>query len=73
MKLFYFLKKDSVLFPKKGKPLECFQLGKNSNDYEGSRDYEGPCLKLDTMIMKVPGLKLNAVIMKVPRIMKVPT
>ena len=45
----------------------------NSNYYEGPRDYEGPCLKLDTVIMKVPGLKLNAAIMKVPRIMKVPT
>ena len=42
-------------------------------DYEGSMDYEGPFLKLDAVIMKVPGLKPNAAIMKVPRIMKVPT
>ena len=42
-------------------------------DYEGSMDYEGLFLKLEAVIMKVPGLKPNAAIMKVPRIMKVPT
>ena len=42
-------------------------------DYEGPMDYEGPFLKLETVIMKVPVLKVNAVIMKVPMIMKVPT
>ena len=42
-------------------------------DYEGPMDYEGPFLKLEAVIMKVPGLKPNAAIMKDPRIMKVPT
>ena len=46
----------------------CFLL-----DYEGPMDYEGPFLKLEAVIMKVPGLKPNAAIMKVLRIMKVPT
>ena len=42
-------------------------------DYEGAMDYEGPFLKLEAVIMKVPGLKPNAAIMKDPRIVKVPT
>ena len=42
-------------------------------DYEGPKDYEGPCLKLEAVIMKTPSLKLNAVIMKGSMIMKVPT
>ena len=35
-------------------------------DYEGPKDYEGPFLKLEAVIMKVPGLKPNTAIMKVP-------
>ena len=46
----------------------CFLL-----DYEGPVDYEGPFLKLEAVIMKVPRLKSYTVIIKVPRIMKVPT
>ena len=46
----------------------CFLL-----EYESPMDYEGPFLKLEAVIMKVPRLKSNAVSMKVPRIMKVPT
>ena len=42
-------------------------------DYEGAKDYEGPCLKLEAVIVKVPSLKLNAVIMKGSMIMNVPT
>ena len=42
-------------------------------DYEGAKDYEGPCLKLEAVIMKVPSLKLNAVIMMGSMIMKIPT
>ena len=42
-------------------------------DYEGAKDYEGPCLKLEAVIMKIPSLKLNAEIIKGSMIIKVPT
>ena len=35
-------------------------------DYAGAMDYEGPFLKLEAVIMKVPCFKLNAGVMKVP-------
>ena len=67
-----FISRDHILFPGNRMILSInvvyFLL-----DYEGAKDYDGPCLKLEAVIMKVPSLKLNAVIMKVPMIMKVPT